>query len=152
MVYGSVLGSSETQNAGLRYQARLEETVRLQALTTQSRLDVLRSQLIPHFLFNTLNAMSALTTREPRGTRRMIQAVSDLLRYTLEESSEAEVPLHRELDLLEEYIEFMQIRFQGKLVALIKVDDGVRGALVPKLVLQPIVENAIKHGVSHVGA
>lgn len=151
MVYFAVLGAGVARDYFLRYQARLEETVRLQAQLAHARLDALRSQLNPHFLFNTLNAISALVERDPRGTRRMIARLSDLLRYTLEESTDTEVPVHRELDLLEEYVELMQIRFQGKLDVRIHVDEGVRDALVPNLVLQPIVENAIKHGVSQVG-
>ncbi len=147
MVFFAVLGAGIARDYFLRYQARLEETSRLQAQLAQARLDALRSQLNPHFLFNTLNAVSALVERDPRGVRRMIARLSDLLRYTLEESTEQEVPLHREVDLLGEYIELMQIRFQGKLTVAIRVDDEVRGAMVPNLILQPIVENAMKHGV-----
>jgi two-component system LytT family sensor kinase len=88
--------------------------------------------------------------RDPRGVRRMIARLSELLRYTLEESTEQEVPLHRELDLLGEYIELMQIRFQGKLEVVVRVEDDAREALVPNLILQPVVENAMKHGVSQV--
>lgn len=148
MVYFAVLGAGVARDYFLRYQARLEETARLQALLTQARLDALRSQLNPHFLFNTLNAVSALVERDPRGVRRMIARLSNLLRYTLEESAEQEVPLTRELDLLSEYVELMQIRFQGKLNVAMHVDDSARGALVPSLILQPLVENAIKHGTS----
>ena len=153
MVYFAVLGAGVARDYFLRYQARLEETARLQALLTQARLDALRSQLNPHFLFNTLNAVSALVERDPRGVRRMIARLSNLLRYTLEESAEQEVPLTRELDLLSEYVELMQIRFQGKLNVAMHVDDTARGALVPSLILQPLLENAIKHGTSRlVGA
>ena len=150
MVYLAVLGAGVARDYFLRYRARLEETARLQAQLAQARLDVLRAQLNPHFLFNTLNAVSALVERDPRGVRRMIARLSDLLRYTLEESTEQEVPLHRELDLLGEYVELMQIRFQGKLTVDMRVDDDVRHALVPNLILQPIVENAMKHGVSKI--
>jgi two-component system, LytTR family, sensor kinase len=147
MVYFAILGAGVARDYFLRYQARLEETARLQALLTQARLDALRAQLNPHFLFNTLNAISALVERDPRGVRRMIARLSDLLRYTLDESSAQEVPLSRELDMLAEYIDLMQIRFQGKLNVGLAVDDAARRALVPSLILQPIVENAIKHGV-----
>lgn len=150
MVYFTVLGAGVARDYFLRYQSRLEETVRLQAQLAQARLDVLRTQLNPHFLFNTLNAVSALVERDARGARRMIARLSDLLRYTLEESTEQEVPLHRELDLLGEYIELMQIRFQGKMSVDIHVDKEARDALVPNLMLQPIVENAMKHGISQV--
>jgi two-component system, LytTR family, sensor kinase len=148
MVYFAVLGAGIARDYFLRYRTRLEETVRLQAQLAQARLDVLRTQLNPHFLFNTLNAVSALVERDPRGARRMIARLSDLLRSTLEESTEQEVPLHRELDLIGEYVELMQIRFQGKLTVDMRVADDVRNALVPNLILQPIVENAMKHGVS----
>jgi|SRR5438034_938493 len=150
MVFFAVLGAGIARDYYLRYRARVEETVLLQAQLAQARLDVLRSQLNPHFLFNTLNAVSALVERDPRGARRMIARLSDLLRYTLEENTEQEVPLHRELDLLDEYIELMQIRFQGRLNVAVRVDGDVRDVLVPNLVLQPVVENAMKHGVSQI--
>jgi len=147
MVYFAVLGSGVARDYFLRYRARLQETAKLREQLAQARLDALRTQLNPHFLFNTLNAVSALVERDPRGVRRMIARLSDLLRYTLDESTEQEVPLDRELDLLGEYIELMQIRFQGKLNVAVRVDDDARRALVPNLILQPILENAIKHGV-----
>jgi two-component system LytT family sensor kinase len=150
MVYFAVLGAGVARDYFLRYRARVVETMRLQTQLTQTRLDVLRAQLNPHFLFNTLNAIAALAERDARGVRRMIARLSDLLRYTLEESTDQEVPLSRELDLLEEYIDLMQIRFQGKLSVSMEIDDETRRAFVPNLLLQPIVENAIKHGISKV--
>jgi two-component system, LytTR family, sensor kinase len=150
MVYFAVLGAGIARDYFMRYRARLQETVRLQAQLAHARLDALRAQLNPHFLFNTLNAVSALVERDPRGVRKMIARLSDLLRYTLDESTDAEVPLRRELDLLGEYVELMQIRFQGRLQVTVRVDDDVRDALVPNLILQPILENAIKHGVGRV--
>jgi two-component system LytT family sensor kinase len=146
MVYFAVLGTGVARDYFLRYRARLEETAQLQAQLIQARLDALRSQLNPHFLFNTLNAVSALVERDPRGARKMIARLSDLLRYSLEGSTESEVPLHKELDVLGEYVELMQIRFQGKLDVTMSVADDVRAALVPNLILQPILENAMKHG------
>jgi LytS/YehU family sensor histidine kinase len=150
MVYFAVLGAGVARDYFLRYRARREEAALLQAQLTQARLDALRAQLNPHFLFNTLNAVSALAERDPKGVRRMIARLSELLRYTLEESTEAEVPLRRELELLGEYIDLMQIRFQGKLSVAMDVAADTRDALVPNLVLQPIVENAIKHGVNQI--
>ena len=150
MVYFAVLGAGVARDYYLRYRVGVEETIRLQAQLAQARLDVLRTQLNPHFLFNTLNAVSALVERDPRSVRRMIARLSDLLRYTLEQDTEQEVPLHRELDLLGEYIELMQIRFQGKLNVEIAAAADVQDALLPNLILQPIVENAMKHGVSQV--
>ncbi|MDB4874123.1 MAG: signal transduction histidine kinase, LytS [Gemmatimonadetes bacterium] len=155
IVYFAVLGAALARNYFLEYQARLDETRRLQAETAQlqaqlaeAQLAVLRTQLNPHFLFNTLHAISSLVERDPRGVRRMIARLSELLRHTLEETSEQEITLERELELLKRYLEIMEVRFQGRLQVTIDVDDSVREALVPNLMLQPLVENALKHGVS----
>jgi two-component sensor histidine kinase len=155
MVYFAVLGAALARNYFLRYQARLEETqalkaeaLLLQARLAEAQLAVLRTQLNPHFLFNTLHAVSSLVERDPRGVRRMIARLSELLRHTLEQTSEQEVTLERELDLLRRYLDIMEVRFQGRLDVAQTIDEDVRGALVPNLVLQPLVENALKHGVS----
>lgn len=155
MVYLAVLGAALARDYFLRYQARLEETTRLQsqaarleAQLAEARLDALRTQLNPHFLFNTLNAVSTLVERDPRGVRRMIARLSELLRHTLDESNEQEISLDRELDLLRRYLEIMEVRFQGRLVVSMDIAADVRDALVPNLVLQPLVENALKHGMS----
>jgi len=155
MIYLAVLGAAIARDYFRRYQARLDDTrrlsaeaIRLQAQLAGARLDALRSQLNPHFLFNTLNAVGALVERDPRGVRRMIARLSDLLRYNLEESHEQEITVEREADLLRRYMDIMEVRFQGRLQTSIVIDDDVRTALVPNLVLQPIVENAFKHGAS----
>jgi sensor histidine kinase YesM len=124
------------------------ETARLHAQLADARLGALRAQLNPHFLFNTLHAISSLVERDPRGVRRMIARLSELLRYSLEESNEQEIPLRQELAFLDRYLEIMRIRFQGTLEVTVDVDPEVQDALVPNLVLQPLVENAVKHGVS----
>jgi two-component sensor histidine kinase len=129
--------------------ARLQaEAARLEAQLAEARLSALRAQLDPHFLFNTLNAVSSLVGSDPRGVRRMIARLSALLRHSLEESAEPEVELDRELQVLAQYVEIMEIRFEGRLHVETNVDSDVRDALVPNLILQPLVENAIKHGVS----
>jgi len=155
MVYLAVLGAALARDYFLRYQARLEETTRLQsqaarleAQLAEARLDALRTQLNPHFLFNTLNAVSTLVERDPRGVRRMIARLSELLRHTLDETDEQEIPLDRELDLLRRYLEIMEVRFQGRLAVTMNIAEDVRDALVPNLVLQPLVENALKHGAT----
>lgn len=123
------------------------ETARLQAQLADARLDALRMQLNPHFLFNTLHAISALVERDPSGVRRMIARLSELLRHTIDSGAD-EVTLREELTFLRRYIEIMEIRFQGKLRVELDVADAALEALVPNLVLQPLVENALEHGAS----
>lgn len=159
VIYIAVLSAGFARDYFLRYSARAAETVRLQAESAhlqaqlaEVRLATLRSQLDPHFLFNTLNAVSSLVERDPKGVRKMIAKLSELLRYSLEGSGEHEVPLQEELDILERYLDIMRIRFQGNLEATTDVDPAVLDALVPNLILQPLVENALKHGIGHVSS
>jgi len=157
LYYIAILAGGIARDYFLRYQARREQTMLLQAQAAQlqaqladARLAALRTQLNPHFLFNTLHAVSALVERDPRGVRRMIARLSELLRTTLDGADEQEVPLGQELTFTHRYLEIMQIRFQGRLAIQSNVDPGVLEALVPNLILQPLVENAIKHGVSKI--
>lgn len=155
IVFSTVLTAGFARDYYLRYQQRREEArllqlhaTQLQAQLVEARLSALRSQLNPHFLFNTLNAVSALVERDPRGVRRMIARLSELLRYSLDDGHESEVPLSRELAFLDRYLEIMQIRFQGMLQVTKEFGDDVGEALVPNLVLQTLVENALKYGVN----
>ena len=127
------------------------QSAELQAQLAEARLSVLRARLNPHFLFNTLNAVSALVAKNPRGVRDMIALLSELLRHALAESSEQQIPLRDELRLLRLYLEILEIRYQGQLRTEITVDPDVHVALVPNLVLQPLVENAMKHGIDRAG-
>ena len=151
VLYAGVVAAGLARSYSLRYHRRREEAARrearLEAQLAEARLDSLRRQLDPHFLFNTLNTVSALVERDPRGVRRMISRLSELLRHNFEGGSESEVPLRDELAMLTRYVEIMQVRFQGRLTVETKVDDSVLDALVPSMILQPLVENAIKHGV-----
>jgi len=155
-VYIAILAAGFARNYFLRYRARREEAsilqaqaAQLQAQLSEARLAALRMQLNPHFLFNTLHAISALVERDPRGVRRMIARLSELLRASLD-ADDQEVPLHQELTFAERYLEIMQIRFQGHLQVETQIAADVREALVPNLILQPLVENAVKHGVSKI--
>jgi signal transduction histidine kinase len=157
LYYIAILAGGIARDYFLRYHARREQTILLQAQAAQlqaqladARLAALRTQLNPHFLFNTLHAVSALVERDPRGVRRMIARLSELLRTTLDGADEQEVPLGQELTFTHRYLEIMQIRFQGRLTIQSQVEPGVLDALVPNLILQPLVENAIKHGVSKI--
>ncbi len=130
-----------------RLEARAEA---LEAQLTEARLEALRRQLNPHFLFNTLHAVSTLVDRDPEGMRRMIARLSELLRHVLDDEAPQEVSLARELDVLDDYLDIQCIRFQGALDTVLDVPSALHDAQVPNLILQPIVENAIKHGASQV--
>jgi two-component system, LytTR family, sensor kinase len=157
LYYIAILAGGIARDYFLRYHSRREQTILLQAQAAQlqaqladARLAALRTQLNPHFLFNTLHAVSALVERDPRGVRRMIARLSELLRTTLDGADEQEVPLGQELTFTHRYLEIMQIRFQGRLAIQSQIEPGALDALVPNLILQPLVENAIKHGVSKI--
>ncbi len=150
IVYFAVLAAGFAREYFLRYRDRVEESNRLRAQLVEARLETLRIQLNPHFLFNTLHAVSSLVERDPKGVRRMIARLSALLRYTLEGSSAQEVTLRQEMEFLRDYLEIQQIRFQGRLEVVEQIDPDVEDAMLPSLILQPLVENAIKHGVSKV--
>ena len=144
-----VLTSGVARDYFLRYRSRLAEASMLRTQLAEARLQVLRTQLNPHFLFNTLNAVAALVQTDPKGVRRMIALLSDMLRQTLDGASEPEVPLERELQLLRLYLSIMEIRFRGRLDVRIAADGAVLEALVPHLILQPLVENSMKHGIGY---
>lgn len=157
MVYVIILLVGFTRSYYLQKKERQEEAERLEQRTqsleaqlTEARLEALRMQLNPHFLFNTLHAVSTLVDRDPSGVRRMIARLSELLRNVLDENAPQEVPLSQELDFLNDYLEIQSIRFQGRLDIEVDVPDEIQEAQVPNLILQPVVENALKHGASQV--
>jgi two-component sensor histidine kinase len=119
----------------------------LEAKLASARLENLRLQLQPHFLFNALNTISAVMYEDPRRADAMISRLSDLLRSTITDSEAQEVPLEREIATLELYLDIMRQRFEDKLRVDVDVAPEVRQALVPHLLLQPLVENSIRHGV-----
>ena len=121
--------------------------VALEADLTRARLDALQSQLRPHFLFNTLNAISVLTAEDAEKARRMVVRLGSLLRRSLDEAQH-EVPLHQELAFLNEYLDIQRMRFGDRLSVTLAIDPDTMDARVPVFVLQPLVENAIKHGAS----
>jgi two-component system LytT family sensor kinase len=150
LFYFAILAAGFAREYFLRDQERQAHATQLQAQLAEARLDALRMQINPHFLFNTLNAVSALVDRDPSGVRKMIARLSELLRTTTDSSAADEVPLRQELQLLDRYIEIMEIRFQGRLRIERTIDPSTLDALVPNLILQPIVENALEHGASRV--
>lgn len=155
LVYVAVLATGFARTYFLRDQIRGREAValearaaRLQAQLADAQLTALRMQLNPHFLFNTLHAISALVERDPSGVRRMIARLSDLLRTTIDRPGGDEIPLREELSFLQRYIEIMEVRFQGRLRVERAINDDTLEALVPNLILQPLVENALEHGAA----
>ena len=147
VIYLGVIAAGIARAYSVRYRARREQTNRLERQLAEARLDALRRQLDPHFLFNTLNVISSLVERDPRGVRRMIARLGGLLRFSIEGAEAPEITLRQELTLLEQYLDIMQVRFQGRLEAIVQADPQTLDALVPTLILQPLVENAIKHGI-----
>ena len=127
-----------------------EERLRRAELETQlaqSQLHALRTQIQPHFLFNTLNAISALALAEPMQARKMIARLSNLLRLTLEEQHVQLLPLARELEFVRHYLEIQRARFRDRLHTHFDVADEALRAEVPCMILQPLVENALHHGL-----
>jgi hypothetical protein len=132
------------------YRSSKERELRasqLEGRLAQARLQLLQMQLHPHFLFNTLNTISELVHEDPETADRMITGLSDLLREALAAGSVQVVPLRRELALLERYLEIQRTRFGDRLRLNIDVEPRALDAFVPHLLLQPIVENAIRHGI-----
>jgi len=130
-----------------RARNRELQTAELQSKLTEARLQALQMQLNPHFLFNTLNTISALIHTRPEDADRMVVRLGDMLRLTLDRACDQEVPLDRELALLEKYLEIERIRFEDRLQIHYAIAPEVRSAAVPCLILQPVVENAIRHGI-----
>jgi two-component system, LytTR family, sensor kinase len=148
VTYWAIVGIS---HAVFYYRDSRERAVRGQQLETQlveARLSALQQQLHPHFLFNTLHAISALMHRDVEAADRTLMRLSDLLRLTLDRLGQQEIPLESELEFLGKYVEIEQTRFADRLVVRFDVHPETLDILVPTLLLQPLVENAIKHGVS----
>jgi len=133
---------------GVTYYERSRERDQLAARLADARLQLLSMQLQPHFLFNTLNTIAELVHDDPDAADHMIAGLSDLLRKTLELGPAQEIPLGAELDLLGRYLDIQRARFGDRLRVEIVADGDARMALVPVLLLQPLVENAIQHGLA----
>lgn len=133
--------------AARRERERELAAVRLEQQLSEARLATLKAQLNPHFLFNTLNMISSHVHDEPDVADAMLAHLADLLRLTLRHTEAREVTLGTELELLEAYLAIMRARFEERLAVEVRVEEGVRGSLVPHLILQPLVENAITHAM-----
>jgi two-component system LytT family sensor kinase len=154
LIYAVIAGVAASRN--LAAQAREEasrrhelqvEALELQQLLTEARLQSLRSQLQPHFLFNALNTISSLTESDPRTARRLMDQLGQLLRVSLRHAAAPLVTLAEELTFLDDYLAIESVRFEGRIRIAVHADDASLEALVPGFLLQPLVENAIRHGV-----
>jgi two-component system, LytTR family, sensor kinase len=128
-------------------RAREVAAAHLETRLIEAQLQALQRQLHPHFLFNTLHAISALVHREPDKADAMIERLSDLLRLTLDKIGVQQVTLEQELDYLRAYLDIEQVHFGDRLEVIYDVDAHAMDALVPNLILQPLAENAIRHGL-----
>ncbi|MBI4850599.1 MAG: histidine kinase [Acidobacteria bacterium] len=136
------------QKSELNYQKSLLHTSQLETQLVQAQLNALKAQLQPHFIFNALNSISALQLRDIRAAQKMIANLGQFLRLTLKNTNAQEIMLKEEITLLRYYLDIEQVRFQDRLTINFDVDEEVIYAKVPNLILQPLVENAIKHGIS----
>jgi sensor histidine kinase YesM len=120
----------------------------LRTQLVQSQLEALKMQVHPHFLFNTLHSISALLNKDTEAARRMITRLGDFLRLTLENAGTQEVTLQQEMEFLNGYLEIERVRFRDRLTTLVTVDPEMLDVRVPNLILQPIVENAMRHAIA----
>src|SRR3954452_6104942 len=148
MTYSAIAGASYAIGYYRESRTRAIRAAHLETRLAQARLKTLEAELHPHFLFNTLHAISTLVYTQPESADRMISRLSDLLRITFSRSEAACVSLHEELEFLQKYLEIEQTRFQDRLTVDYEIDPDTLDAEVPRLILQPLVENAIKHGIA----
>lgn len=134
--------------AGFReLQEKIKREAQLTSMLKEAELDMLRSQIRPHFLFNSLNAISSLTMTRPEQAQEMVIKLSEFMRYSLSQQGEMMSTLEKELYHIRLYLDIEQVRFSGKLKITNEIDKSVLMRNVPSMILQPLVENAIKYGV-----
>ncbi len=148
LICGLIVGAVQAYEYYERYMTSELRLQRLEHSFAEARLNSLRMQLDPHFLFNALNTISSHVERDPKLTRRMIEHLGDLLRLSLESKDKQEVPLAEELAFLDHYLAIQKIRFGNQLKIRMQIDPEVRFSSVPSFFIQPLVENAIRHGIS----
>ncbi len=148
LTYWTIVGVALAYGYYRRYREHQLASAQLEKQLAQAQLQTLQMQLHPHFLFNTMHAISALMHKDVEAADTMLTRLSDLLRLTLENADRQEVTLREEMEFLGRYLEIQQIRFQDRLTVRTDVPPDTLGALIPNLLLQPLVENAIQHGVA----
>lgn len=147
-IYWMLVAAAHAMAQQRRSTARERRALQAEALLAEARLMALQAQLNPHFLFNTLNAIAQLVYENPAGAEEMITSLSDLLRAALAAQNRREVMLDEEIGLLERYFAIQKVRFADRLSVVYDIDRNAANAAVPTLLLQPLAENAIKHGIA----
>jgi signal transduction histidine kinase len=147
LVYGVILSVSHALDYYRKYHERTVQTLELEKHLTEARLQALLHQLKPHFLFNTLNGIASLMHTDVDAADRMLVRLSELLRITMSHTGAPQTTLREEIAFLERYLDIEKIRFRNRLEVVIAIDDDAIDAQVPSLILQPMVENAMRHGV-----
>jgi signal transduction histidine kinase len=149
LIYWLVLGSVFVLDYYRRYRERDLVAAQLQRQLAEAQLQALKMQLHPHFLFNTLNMIATLMRKQDNDAAvQMLAGLGDLLRHTLEQVDKQEVPLQEELDFIERYLAIEQARFHDRLTVRMQIAPDTLTAAVPSLLLQPLVENAVRHGIA----
>jgi LytS/YehU family sensor histidine kinase len=148
----SVIGVIHAVEFYRRYRERESVALQLASELSRAQLEVLRAQLQPHFLFNTLNAIATLMHRDPDGADSMLNRLADLLRATLHANASHEWPLREELEVARAYVDIMLRRYGSRVSAEWEVAEGIDDVLVPTFVLQPLIENAFEHGIDGDGS
>lgn len=146
--YWGVVGLHEGLQILRQYRAEELQVSVLEARLAEARLQSLKLQINPHFLFNALNSLSALLHSHPERADRMLVKLSHFLRVSLSQPREGLIPLHQELQVMEDYIDLERVRFDEGLRVICQIPEACREALVPAFILQPLLENAFKHGLA----
>ena len=148
LIYWAIVACNHALHYYRSYREKEIQSSQLETQLAQAQLQALRMQLQPHFLFNALHSISALIPQNPDAADRMIARLGDFLRITLRDGGTPEVTVQKELEFIECYLEIERIRFQDRLRVKLDIDPEVLDALVPNLLCQPLLENAILHGVA----
>ena len=146
VVYMSLRSTAERMAKTLKEKELNEE--RLERLKTRAELDALQAKINPHFLFNTLNSIASLISENPAAAESTVEKLSELFRYTLQRSGNSTVTLSEELEIVRSYLEIEKVRFGDRLQFDIRADGSLDDLRIPPLLIQPLVENAIKHGIA----
>jgi two-component system LytT family sensor kinase len=149
MAFWAVIGIVHAFEFNRRYREREVAAADLRARLSEAQLEALRSQIHPHFLFNTLHAISTLMHRDVEAADTMLTRLSDLLRLTMQHRDQNEISLRDELALVDQYIEIMRVRFGDRLTVRHVIRPDTLDALVPQFILQPLLENAFDHGIAN---